>query len=277
MILDVLHRLILGPLELLFDTVYAFSYRITGSPGLSIVLLSLTVNLLLLPLYRRADALQEEERLQAQLLKPGVDKIRRAFRGDERFMILQTYYRQNNYKPYYVLKGSLSLLLEIPFFIAAYRYLSGLSLLQGAGFGPVSDLGQPDQLISLFGSPVHLLPVLMTLINVVSGIVYTRGMPLRSKIQLYGMALVFLVLLYNSPSGLVFYWTLNNVFSLVKNLIMKKFGKKGKPVRPAAEAVPGKAAGNRAVIFGAACLLLTVLLGVLIPSAIVIHSFSATY
>ena len=158
MIGDILHKLILGPLELLFDAVYTVSYRITGSPGGSIILLSIAVNLLLLPLFRRVDAVQQEERLQAQLLKPGIEKIRRVFRGDERFMILQTYYRQNNYKPYYALKGSLSLLLEIPFFLAAYRYLSGLSLLQGVPFGPVADLGQPDQLISVSGMSIHLLP-----------------------------------------------------------------------------------------------------------------------
>ena len=273
MILDILHRLILGPLELLFDAVYAIGYRITGNPGLSIVLLSLIMNLLMLPLYRRADALQEEERLQARTMKPGIDKIRRAFRGDERFMILQTYYRQNNYKPWYVLKGSLSLLLEIPFFIAAYRYLSGLSLLQGATFGPIADLGKPDRLISLFGTQVHLLPILMTLINIVSGAIYTREMPLRSKIQLYGMALVFLVLLYNSPSGLVFYWTLNNLFSLVKNIILKKTGSAEKAA--AKKAAPGKPAGapvagrQYKVLFYSCCVFLTILLGILIPSAIV--------
>ena len=212
MILDILQKLILGPLMLLFDAVFAVSYRITGSPGGSVVLLSLMINLLLLPLFRRVDAVQREELLQARMLKPGIEKIRRAFRGDERFMILQTYYRQNNYKPYYALRGSLSLLLEIPFFLAAYRFLSGLNLLQGAAFGPISDLGQPDHLISVFGVSVNLLPILMTFINMVSGALYARDMPLKSKIQLYGIALVFLVLLCNSPSGLVFYWTLNNIF-----------------------------------------------------------------
>ena len=61
----------------------------------------------------------------------------------------------------------------------------------------------------------------MTLINIVSGIIYTKGHPLKSKIQVYGLAVVFLVLLYHSPSGLVFYWLLNNVFSLIKNIISK--------------------------------------------------------
>ncbi|MDR0526671.1 MAG: hypothetical protein LBG79_02460 [Spirochaetaceae bacterium] len=61
----------------------------------------------------------------------------------------------------------------------------------------------------------------MTAINIASGAVYTRGLQVKDKLQLYGMALVFLVLLYNSPAGLVFYWTLNNVFSLVKNIYFK--------------------------------------------------------
>ena len=179
------------------------------------------MNFLVLPLYRRADAMQEEERLQSLRMKPGIDQIKKMFKGDERFMILQTYYRQNNYKPYYALKGSLSLLLEIPFFIAAYHYLSNLKLLNGASFGPIGNLGAPDNLITFGGISLHLLPILMTAINIVSGIIYTRGMPLKSKIQLYGMAVIFLILLYESPSGLVFYWTLNNLFSLIKNIFYK--------------------------------------------------------
>ena len=58
-------------------------------------------------------------------------------------------------------------------------------------------------------------------INVVSSAIYLKGFPLKTKIQLYGMALFFLVFLYNSPAALVFYWTLNNVFSLVKTIFYK--------------------------------------------------------
>ena len=61
----------------------------------------------------------------------------------------------------------------------------------------------------------------MTAINVVSAAIYMKGLPLKNKIQMYGIAAIFLVLLYNSPAGLVFYWTLNNVFSLVKNIFYK--------------------------------------------------------
>ena len=53
-----------------------------------------------------------------------------------------------------------------------------------------------------------------------AGLIYGKDMPLKSMIQLYALAAVFLVLLYNSPAGLVFYWTLNNVFSLCKNIVI---------------------------------------------------------
>ncbi len=136
-------------------------------------------------------------------------------------MILQTYYRQNHYKPTDALKGSMSLLLEIPFFMAAYNFLSELELLNGAALGPIGDLGAPDALLVIAGVSINVLPILMTVINLISGAIYTKGFPMKSKIQLYGMALIFLVFLYDSPSGLVFYWTLNNLFSLVKNIFYK--------------------------------------------------------
>ena len=215
------YKMIFGPLILLFDVIYSTIYYITFDNGISIIILSLTVNFLILPLYKRADAMQEEERVRNEKLSRGVKHIKCTFRGDERFMMLQTYYRQNNYKPYYSLAGSVSLLLEIPFFIAAYSFLSNLDLLNRASFYSIRDLGQPDGLLNIAGHTVNLLPILMTLINIVSGIIYTKGMPVKSKIQLYGMALIFLVFLYSSPSGLVFYWTLNNLFSLVKNIFYR--------------------------------------------------------
>jgi hypothetical protein len=67
----------------------------------------------------------------------------------------------------------------------------------------------------------------MTLVNIASGAVYTKGLPARDKVQAYGMSIVFLVLLYNSSAGLVLYWTCNNIFSLVKNCVEKiKLSKK---------------------------------------------------
>ena len=216
-----LYKLIIGPLELLFEFIFALVYRHLPQPGLVIIVLSLSINLLVLPLYRRADRMQTEERNQEARLQHWKDHINKTFKGDERFMMLQTYYRQNNYKPLDALKGSVSLLLEIPFFIAAYNFLSGLRLLNGESFGPIRDLGAPDGLLKIAGLTLNVLPILMTVINFISASIYMRGLSLKTKIQTYGLALIFLFFLYDSPSGLVFYWTMNNVFSLFKNLFYK--------------------------------------------------------
>ena len=219
--LTVLYTLILSPLELLFEVVFTIANRIIGNPGLSIIFLSLAFNFLVLPLYKRADELQAEERDIQAKMAPRLKRIKSTFKGDERFFMIQEYYRINHYKPIYQLKSSVSLLLQIPFFIAAYRLLSRMQCLQGMSFGFITDLGKEDATFAIGSFPINVLPILMTLINIVSGIIYTKGHPLKSKIQVYGLALVFLVLLYHSPSGLVFYWLLNNVFSLVKNIFYK--------------------------------------------------------
>ena len=218
---DILEALTIGPLKLVFETIFSIANRVMGHPGIAIIALSLVMNVLVLPLYRRADAMQEKARDTDAKLRDGVAHIKKAFSGDERMMILQTYYRQNHYRPTDALGGSVSLLLEIPFFMAAYQFLAHAEILNGVALGPIRDLGTPDGLLVIGGLAINLLPIIMTAVNCVSSALYLKGFPLKTKIQLYGMALFFLVFLYNSPSGLVFYWTLNNLFSLGKTIFYK--------------------------------------------------------
>ncbi len=220
-LIAILETLFIGPLKLIFEIIFSVANRFVRHPGLSIVFLSLVMNILVLPLYRRADAMQEENRRIEEKLRDGVAHIKKTFSGDERMMMLQAYYRQNNYKPTDALNGSVSLLLEVPFFMAAYQFLSKLELLNGVSLGPIADLGAPDGMLVIGGVAINVLPVLMTLVNIISSALYLKGFPLKTKIQLYGMAGFFLVFLYTSPAGLVFYWTLNNVFSLVKTIFYK--------------------------------------------------------
>ncbi|MBO6164609.1 MAG: membrane protein insertase YidC [Lachnospiraceae bacterium] len=219
--LSTLYNLIVQPLVLTIEVIFVLLHRVLKNPGLSIVGVSLVVNFLILPLYRRADVMQEAERNKQESMKHWVDHIKKTFKGDEQYMMLQTYYRQQDYHPLHALKSSISLLLQIPFFIAAYRFLSDLALLEGASFLFIRDLSQPDALFTIGGFTVNILPILMTVINLISGAIYSRGFPLSSKIQQYVLTILFLVLLYDRPAGLVMYWTLNNVFSLVKNIFYK--------------------------------------------------------
>ena len=50
-----------------------------------------------------------------------------------------------------VLRSSFGLLIQVPFFIAAYAYLSHLEVLRGTSFLFIRDLGAPDALLKLGG------------------------------------------------------------------------------------------------------------------------------
>ena len=219
--LSVLYQLIFMPLQIIFEVIYYLAFRLIGNPGITIVALSFVVNLLVLPLYNRADAIQEAERDIEAKLRKGVEHIKKTFKGDEQLMMLQTYYRQNGYSPLDSIKGSISLFLEIPFFVAAYQFLSHLEILNGATLGPIKDLGVPDGLLTVAGMTINVLPFVMTAVNLVSAYIFTKDLTSKTKVQLYGMACFFLIFLYASPAGLVVYWTLNNIFNLIKTIICK--------------------------------------------------------
>ena len=216
-----LYTLFIFPIEQVIELAFVFFYRIFHNPALSVLGVSFAVSILTLPLYFIAEKHQLSERIIQKKMKPETDTIRSVFSGDERYMRLAVYYRQNSYHPLYSIRSSISILIQIPFFIAAFHFISNLDMIRGVSFGPISDLSKPDSLLTVNSLTINILPVIMTLINSASALVYTKGLPSRDKVQLYGMALVFLVLLYGSPSGLVFYWAGNNLFSLIKNIVNK--------------------------------------------------------
>ena len=218
---DFLYTVIIYPLIQLIQLSFTFVYRFCKNPGISVIGVSLAVTIFCLPLYIVAEKWQDIQRKTEAKLKFRTDRIKAAFKGDEQYMILTTYYRQNGYHPLMALRSSFGLLIQVPFFMAAYTYLSNLGMLKGESFLFIRDMGAQDALFTIGSFPVNVLPVAMTLINIIAGAIYTKGFALREKIQIYGMAVIFLVILYSSPSGLVLYWTMNNVFSLIKNIFYK--------------------------------------------------------
>jgi len=181
---DIIYYLTIRPLEILFETVFFIVYRWIGKPFATLFALSLIVNILVFPLYKRADKLQSEQREREKAMESRISHIKKTFKGDEKVMMLQAYYRICDYKPVYALRGVSSLFLQIPFFIAAFRFLSGVSVLKGmpsillpfsVPHYLIKDLGAPDAALMVFGHPINILPILMTLINIISGTVYSKG------------------------------------------------------------------------------------------------------
>ena len=218
---SIFYNLIIFPISQILEFFYQFIYEATGKEAFAVIALSFVVTLCTLPLYMVAEGWQETERQTRLKLQPGIDRIKKAFKGDEQYMILNTFYRQNHYSPIMALRSSLSLLIQIPFFLAAYHFLSELGTLKGVSFLFIRDFGSPDETFHIGSFAINILPIAMTVINCVSGFIYSRGHELREKIQIYVFAAVFLVVLYRSPAGLVVYWTMNNILSLVKNIFYK--------------------------------------------------------
>ncbi|MBQ9494573.1 MAG: YidC/Oxa1 family membrane protein insertase [Treponema sp.] len=219
--LDALYSIIIFPLYQIVELCYYISWKVFKNSGYAVLCVSFAVSFMCLPLYVIAEKWQELERIAQKNMAAGVAHIKKAFKGDEQYMMLAAFYRQHRYHPIMALRSSISLAIQIPFFIAAYAFLSNLEALHGVSFFFIKDMGAPDALFSIGAFSLNVLPVAMTLINIISGAIYTKGHPLKEKVQIYVTALVFLVLLYNSPAGLVLYWTCNNIFSLVKNIFYK--------------------------------------------------------
>lgn len=222
-LINILINTILSPLELIFEVIFTLAYNLTHSEGLAIIILSLVVSTLVLPLYKRAEKIETEQRAKEKELSYWTNHIKRKFKGDLKYMTLDAYYREKHYSPLYQLRSSISILLQIPFFAAAYDLLGvrAASRFSEASFLVFHNLGIPDGVLTLGNISINLMPVLMTLINLLATYIYTKGMPTKTILRSLVLPILFLVLLYNSPVALLLYWTMNNVYSLVKTIIIK--------------------------------------------------------
>lgn len=217
--IDFLYTLFIAPLEYWMHKALLWGFDITQQWGWAIIVMSLIVNFVILPIYMKAEAWQEEERALRKSFEAKEQMIKRAYKGQERFAMITTMHRQAGYSPLLTLRSSIGFFLQIPFFFAAYHFLSHFEPLQGISFLGLTDLSKPDELFKIGDFAINFMPILMTVINIASALIYTKNLSKRDKYQLYGMAALFLVLLYNAASGLVLYWTFNNIFSLGKNIV----------------------------------------------------------
>jgi membrane protein insertase Oxa1/YidC/SpoIIIJ len=218
--LDALYHLLVGPLMLIYSFMYHLPERwLAVEPGLQLIVFALLLNLALMPLYRQMEQRSAATRAVRQRVASEVARMKRHFRGRERYFYIRAVYRNYRYHPISELLGSADLLVQILVFVTVFHFLSGLEAVVGQSYGPIADLSRPDGLLG----GVNLLPLLMTAINAGSAYYYVDDR--NKRLQAWALAAVFLVLLYRSPAALVLYWTTNNLFSLVRNLLSRRLGR----------------------------------------------------
>ena len=103
----------------------------------------------------------------------------------------------------------------MPFFVGAFLFFREYDELREISFSFIKNLAEPDSILLLGEININLLPIIMTLISL--GATYLYGLQYNGlqTIQLYALALLFLLLLYDEPSSLLIYWTTNNIFSFI--------------------------------------------------------------
>lgn len=199
-----------GALSRFILQILQFFYSIAGNWGVSIILLTLLVRLLLLPLVISSHHSMEV----MKKVHPEIQKVREKFKKDPQRMNQEVMAIMKSHKAN-PLGGCLPLLLQIPVFWSLWKALSNsYSLYQAPFVFWIQDLSWKD--------PYYILPVLMGgfmfIQQKISPVAMNKEM-LRAM-QIMPVLMVFFMI--NFPSGLVLYMLVSTIFGLVQQMYLNK-------------------------------------------------------
>ncbi len=195
------------PLFLLLETLYDWC----GNWGWAIILLTLIVRIVLYPLtYRGMVSMQK-----LKDLAPKMKEIQQKYKGEPQKLQahMMELYKKHGANP---MGGCLPLLLQMPVFFAIYRVLYNAIELKGAAWLLwIQDLSVMD--------PYFVLPILMGITMYLQQHLTptTFNDPIQEKIFKF-LPLIFTIFFVTFPSGLVLYWFVNNIFSILQQLLINK-------------------------------------------------------
>jgi YidC/Oxa1 family membrane protein insertase len=157
-------------------------------------------------------------------------EIREKYKDDKKRMNQEL---MGLYKIYKInpMGGCLPMILQIPVFFALYRMLyQAIELRHAPFFGWINDLSAPDRLFNFdftipFMQPPYGIPVLTIIMGATmflqQKMTPTAGDPTQAKMMRL-MPLFFTVIFINFPSGLVLYWLVNNILSILQQSYISK-------------------------------------------------------
>jgi len=188
-------------------------HDIVNNWGWSIILLTVLIKLLFFPL----SAASYKSMAKMKLVQPRLMEMKERFKGEPQKLnqAMMEMYRKEKINP---LGGCLPVVVQIPVFIALYWVLLASVEMRGAPWlGWIQDLSQPDTLFGVwFGAPIGLLPIIMAISMFIQvKLNPTPPDPLQAKLMMY-MPLIFSVMFFFFPSGLVLYWVVNNILSIAQ-------------------------------------------------------------
>ncbi len=220
---------ILSPISLFFNNLLNFLNRVLGNFGLAIILLALIIKIALFPLSRKSIVSMKK----MSGLSPELKKIQEQYKNDPQKQQKMTseLYKKAGVNP---LAGCLPMLFQLPILFALIYGLSNNIYLNGSSFLWIQDLSSPDSIYKLgfsipfIGNHVRLLPILMVVFTMIQSKLQSQnsaGNPDQQKsmkMMQYLMPFMFFFIFYNMPAGLVLYWTVQNILSIIENIIITK-------------------------------------------------------
>lgn len=198
-------------------------HDLVGNWGWAIVLLTIVIKTAFFPL--QAASYRSMAKMKA--VTPRMMALRERY-GDDRVRLNQAMmelYKTEKINP---LGGCLPIVVQIPVFIALYWVLlASVEMRDAPWIGWIRDLSAPDDLFGILPGldmPLGLLPILMAVTMYVQmKLNPTPPDPIQAKMMMI-LPLVFSVMFFFFPSGLVLYWLVNNIYSIAQQwLIMRRF------------------------------------------------------
>lgn len=200
--------------------------------GMTIILLSLLFKVFILPANLLLTRSQRNvSHIQARLA-PELEIIKANFSGEEAHNKFMAAHKAQGVTPFYNLKPLLLTLAPVPFLIAIFNVLGEFDKIAGHSFMWVSDLAYPDAVfdfgiyIPSLGNSINLLPILMALLWVFAALIHQNKIVSskelrKQKVNLYFIALLFLLLFYPFPAAMVLYWTFANIWQLIQQRFIR--------------------------------------------------------
>ncbi|MFT4901995.1 MAG: YidC/Oxa1 family membrane protein insertase [Lentimonas sp.] len=232
-----------GFLSFISKLLLAFMYAIHSvvpSWGWSIVIMTICIKTLFWPLTAKASRSQKR---MAKIQEP-MAALKEKYKDNPQQLQQETLklFKQHQVNP---VAGCLPMLIQMPIFLGLFYMLRTASELRHEPFLWVADLAQPDTLMYIAGFPLNVLPLIMgvTMFFQMSLMpVSPTADPMQQKIFKF-LPFVFLIFLYNFSSGLVLYWTVQNILTIVQQKIINS--QPDEPLKPvAAAAVVSKGKGG---------------------------------
>jgi YidC/Oxa1 family membrane protein insertase len=188
-------------------------HGVVKSYGISILVLTLVVRLVLWPLQSKANQTMRK----TALLGPKMQELREKYKDDPTRMNQEVMklYKQYGINP---VGGCLPMAIQIPIFFGLYQMLAQAVELRNAKFLWVQDLSQPDTVAHLpaLGWPINIIPLLMAVTQIwLMTMTPKTGDPTQRRIMMF-TPLIFLFFCYNFAAALALYYTAQNLFSILQ-------------------------------------------------------------